>query len=367
MIKKALLAAAITATSFSASADVVKIAIAGPTTGPVAQYGDMAVIGAQMAVAKINEAGGFDGHTLEAVIYDDACDPKQATVVANKIVNDGISFVVGHLCSSSTQPASDIYEEEGVLMITAASTSPDITEQGKELVFRTIGRDDQQGPFAAKFIAQNIKPSKVAVVHDKQQYGEGIAKLVQEELKAAGVNVALFEGVTAGEKDYSALVSKLKSEGVDFVYYGGYHPELGAILRQAHDAKLGATFMGPEGVSNKEIISLGGDGAQGLIATQPKAFNGDAKNAELVKSFEMKKQDASGPFVLPAYAAVQAMADAMDATDSVDPEAVAAQLRSGTKVDSPIGMLTWDAKGDIKDAEFEVVKWSLDETTEKLN
>ena len=137
----ALLASAAT----FASADNIKIALAGPVTGAVAQYGDMQMIGAKMAIEKINEAGGVNGNMLEGVVYDDACDPKQAVAVANKVVNDGISFVVGHLCSSSTQPASDIYEDEGVLMVTAASTSPEITTRGHQMVFRTIGLDSHQG------------------------------------------------------------------------------------------------------------------------------------------------------------------------------------------------------------------------------
>ena len=116
----------------------IKIGIAGPMTGPVAQYGDMQFSGARMAIEQINKNGGVMGEELVGVEYDDVCDPKQAVSVANSLVNDGVRFVVGHLCSSSTQPASDIYEDEGVLMITPASTSPAITERGYELVFRTI-------------------------------------------------------------------------------------------------------------------------------------------------------------------------------------------------------------------------------------
>ena len=141
------------ASGFAMAADNIKIALAGPVTGPVAQYGDMQFVGAKMAIEQINKAGGVNGAQLEGVVYDDACDPKQAVAVANKIVNDGVQFVVGHLCSSSTQPASDIYEDEGILMITAASTSPDITSRGYQLIFRTIGLDSLQGPTAGNFIA----------------------------------------------------------------------------------------------------------------------------------------------------------------------------------------------------------------------
>ena len=216
MIVKSVLGAAVAAATLGASiasADI-KIALAGPVTGPVAQYGDMQFTGAKMAIRMINEAGGINGEKLTAVVYDDACDPKQAVAVANKIVNDEIKYVVGHLCSSSTQPASDVYDDEGILMVTAASTSPDITTRGHQTLFRTIGLDSDQGPTAAKYIINSVKPSRVAVLHDKQQYGEGIATTVKQGLEDAGIAVVAFEGVTAGDKDFSALIAKLKKEKV---------------------------------------------------------------------------------------------------------------------------------------------------------
>ncbi|MDN5596147.1 MAG: ABC transporter substrate-binding protein, partial [Pseudomonas sp.] len=228
----------------SFAADTIKIGIAGPKTGPVTQYGDMQFMGAKQAIADINAKGGVDGKMLEAEEYDDACDPKQAVAVANKVVNDGVKFVVGHLCSSSTQPASDIYEDEGVIMITPAATSPEITARGYKLIFRTIGLDSAQGPAAGNYIADHVKPKIVAVLHDKQQYGEGIATAVKQTLEKKGTKVAVFEGLNAGDKDFSSIIQKLKQANVDFVYYGGYHPELGLILRQAKEKGLNAKFMG---------------------------------------------------------------------------------------------------------------------------
>ncbi len=221
--RKTLLAAATALTlAGAAQAETLKIALAGPATGPVAQYGDMQKIGVLAAIDYINANGGVDGMQLEGVIYDDACDPKQAVAVANKIVNDGITHVVGHLCSSSTEPAADIYDEEGVLMITAASTSPSITEKGYQMIFRTIGLDSMQGTMAASYILDTVKPKTIAIIHDKQQYGEGLATTVKAALEEKGVKPAMFEGVTAGDKDFSALIAKLQKSDVDFVYYGGY-------------------------------------------------------------------------------------------------------------------------------------------------
>ncbi|MGL5400025.1 MAG: high-affinity branched-chain amino acid ABC transporter substrate-binding protein, partial [Plesiomonas shigelloides] len=264
------LSSALALYSAASMAGEVKIGIAGPISGPVAQYGDMQFTGGRIAAELLNQAGGINGDKIVAVEYDDACDPKQAVAVANKVVNDGVKFVIGHLCSASTQPASDVYQDEGVLMVTPASTSPEITAQGYDLVLRTIGLDSDQGPTAAKYIINQVKPQRVAVIHDKQQYGEGIATSVKKGLEGAGIPVVAFEGVTSGDKDFSALLAKLKQQNVDFVYYGGYHPELGLLLRQAQAAGLKARFMGPEGVGNKEISSIAGPASEGLLVTLPK-------------------------------------------------------------------------------------------------
>lgn len=345
----------------AAQADTLKIGIAGPVTGPVAQYGDMQKIGALMAIEQINKAGGINGMQLEGVIYDDACDPKQAVAVANKIVNDEIRHVIGHLCSSSTEPASDIYEEEGVLMVTAASTSPTITEKGYQLIFRTIGLDSLQGPFAARYVIDQVKPKNMAIIHDKQQYGEGLATAVKAEVEKAGITPVMFEGVTAGDKDFSALIAKLKRNNVDFVYYGGYHPELGLILRQSREKGLEAQFMGPEGVGNPDISKIAGEASEGLLVTLPQSFDQNPANQALVEAFKAKGEDPTGPFVFPAYSALQVMTESMKATGSEEPEALAKHMRS-TAFDTTTGKLEFDAKGDLKEFSFVVYNWHADGT-----
>ncbi len=345
--------------SYSVAADTIKIALAGPVTGAVAQYGEMQFIGAKMAIEQINKAGGVNGAMLEGVVYDDACDPKQAVAVANKIVNDEIKYVVGHLCSSSTQPASDIYEDEGIIMITPASTSPEITNRGYKLIFRTIGLDSLQGPTAGNFIADHVKPKNIAVIHDKQQYGEGIATAVKQTVESKGYKVAMFEGINAGDKDFSAMIAKLKQANIDFVYYGGYHPELGLLLRQSAEKGLKAKFMGPEGVGNKELSAIAGPASEGLLVTLPKSFDQDPKNQALVEAFKAKKEDPSGPFVFPAYAAVKVIADGIKIAGSTDTTKVAAALRANN-FDTPTGSLSFDDKGDLKDFSFVVYDWHQD-------
>ncbi|WP_177410882.1 MULTISPECIES: branched-chain amino acid ABC transporter substrate-binding protein [unclassified Pseudomonas] len=341
------------------SADPIRIALVGPVTGAVAQYGDMVFMGSKMAIEQINKAGGVNGSELEGVVYDDACDPKQAVAVANKIVNDGIHYVVGHTCSSSTQPASGIYEDEGILMVTPTATSPEITAQGYELVFRTIGLDNMQAPIAARYVADTVKPKAVAVLHDKQQYGEGIASAFRQELLTKGQNVVLFEGLNAGDRDFSSIVTKMKKEGVDFVYYGGYHPELGLLLRQSAEKGLKARFMGPEGAGNKELSAIAGEASEGLLVTLPKTFDQDPKNENLVAEFKEHKQDPTGPFVFPAYAAVQVIADGLKLAGEDDPSKVASAMRANT-FDTPAGQLAFDDKGDLKDFSFVVYEWHRD-------
>lgn len=342
------------------AADTIKIGIAGPQTGTVSQYGDMQFQGTHAAIELINKAGGINGMQIEAVEYDDACDPKQAVAVANKVVNDGVRYVVGHLCSSSTQPATDVYEEEGVLAITC-STNPSITERGHQLIFRTIGLDSDQGPTAAKYVLSNIKPQRVAIVHDKQQYGEGIAMSVHKALKDAGVEIVMTEGVTPGDKDFSSLITKMKKNNVDFVYYGGYHPELGLILRQSHETGFKARFMGPEAVGNKEISSIAGAGAEGLLVTLPARYDLLEKNKDVVDLMKSKGQDPTGPFVWTSVAAVQTMAKVIGEVGADDTMKVADKIRGNT-IDTAMGPLSWDDKGDLIGFEFGVYEWHADGT-----
>lgn len=353
------LAAALTLAGLANSALAaapIKIAIAGPVTGSVAQYGDMQRIGALAAIEQINKAGGINGSKLEGVIYDDACDPKQAVAVANKVVNDKIKLVVGHVCSGATEAASNVYEDEGVLMMSASATAPSITARGLKMVFRATGLDSVQGPIAAKYIIANYKGKNVAVLHDKQQYGEGLGNTVKKMVEAGGVKVALYEGLNAGDKDYNALITKLKRANVDFVYFGGYHPEMGLLLRQARQAGLKAQFMGPEGVGNKDLSAIAGEASEGMLTTLPKAFELDPKNKAIVDTIKAKKQDPAGIFVMPYYAAVQVLADSIKKIGGTDTKKIAQNLRA-SNFDTAIGNIGFDAKGDVKNFSYVVYRW----------
>lgn len=343
----------------------ITIGIAGPLSGPVAQYGDMQFAGARLAIAHINAEGGVNGQPLEAVEVDDACDPRQAIEAARQLIERDVRFVVGHLCSSSTQPASDLYEANGVLMITPASTNPDITRRGYERVFRTIGLDSMQGAVAAHHLAA-LGKARVGIVHDSQQYGEGIARQVRTTLEELGVSVPVYEGIVSGERNFAAVISRLKQANVDAIYYGGYHPELGLILRQARAAELNAPFMGPEGVGNRDLNSIAGDAADGLLVTLPPEFSRNPENRSLVAALEQQDIDASGPFVLTAYTAVQLIAEGIRRAGSDDPDQVARALRHG-EFDTPIGRLSFQDNGDLTHFDFMVYRWHADGTRTALS
>ncbi|THJ33042.1 high-affinity branched-chain amino acid ABC transporter substrate-binding protein [Lampropedia aestuarii] len=338
------------------AADAIKIGIPQPMTGPNKQYGDQIQAGALTAIDTINAAGGVNGRMLEAVLIDDGCEPKQSVPAANQVVRSGAKFAVAHACSGTTIPAVPIYEDEQIVAITPGATNPAVTDTIKpHFFFRTIGRDDQQGPFAAKYIANTIKPKSVAVLHDKQTYGAGVATQVRDSLLKEGVNVSLFESINVGDSDYSAIITKLKSQAPDLIYFGGYHPELGLLLRQAREQGLKVQFMAPEGTANQDLVAIAGPAIEGLLVTLPADFTKRPENANIVKAFQDAKRDPDGAFQMPAYTAVELIAAAIKAVGD-DPVKVADHLHA-TTFDTAIGKVEFDAKGDLKDFEFAVYEW----------
>ena len=234
----------------------VKVGVAGPFTGPNAAFGAQLKEGAQMAAGEINAKGGLNGQQIVLSFGDDQSDPKQGVSVANKMVGDGVKIVIGHFNSGVTIPASLVYAEHGIVMITPSATNPVITTRNLWNVFRTCGTDDQQGEVAAKYIAANFKNSKIAVAHDKTPYGKGLADFAKQYMNKAGVTEVLYEGINTGEKDMSALVGKLKSSGADIVYWGGLHTEGGLLVRQMRDAGLKTVMMSGDGITTDEFATI---------------------------------------------------------------------------------------------------------------
>ena len=338
-----------------AAADIT-IAVVGPMTGQYAAFGAQFKAGAEMAVEDINARGGLLGEKVQLEIGDDACDPKQAVSVANQLPRKGVKFVAGHYCSGSSIPASKVYAEEGVIQISPASTNPKLTdERPGPGIMRVCGRDDQQGEFVGKFLASTYKDKNIAIVHDKSAYGKGLADDTRRFMNAAGKKEKLYEAITQGEKDYSALVSKLKAQSIDVVYLGGYHTEAGLIVRQMRDQGLKTQFMSGDAMVTKEFWQITGEAGEGALMSFPPDPRRNPASAEVVKKFAAKGIEPEG-YVLYTYAAVQVYAQAVAAARSTDTRKVIDALQKGS-FKTVIGDIAFDAKGDPKTEGYVVYVW----------
>lgn len=339
-----------------AHADIV-IGLIAPLTGPVAAYGEQVKHGAETAVEEINKKGGVNGEQLVLKLADDAGEPKQGVSAANQLVGDGVRFVVGPVTSGVAIPTSDALAENGVLMVTPTATAPDLTTRGLTNVLRTCGRDDQQAEVAANYVLNNLKDKKIAVLHDKGQYGKGLADAFKATLNAGGVTEVFYDGLNAGDKDFSALTSRLKSENVDVIYFGGYHPEGGLLARQLADIGVSATIIGGDGLSNSEFSTIGGGAANGSLFTNAADALKNADSKTAADALAAKGIPAEA-FTLNAYAAVEVLAAGITKAGSAeDADAVAAALKSGEAIPTAIGSLTYGETGDLTSPAFSMFKW----------
>jgi branched-chain amino acid transport system substrate-binding protein len=325
----------------------VRLAIGGPITGGSAAFGAQLKNGVEQAVEDINAAGGILGQKITLSVGDDRADPKEGVSTANKFVGDGVKFVIGHFNSGVTIPASDVYQENGMLVITPAATNPQVTERGMWNVFRVCGRDDQQGGIAGAIIAEKFKGKRVAFVHDKTTYGEGLAEETRKAVNAKGLKEVLFEGVNKDDKDFTALVSKLKGVNPDLVYWGGLHDTGGLILRQMRAQGLRAPMMGGDGMADDEFAAIAGPGAEGTLMTFSPDPRTNPKNKAIVDLFRKKRGFEPQAYTLYSYAAVQVIKQAAEQAKSLDPKKVAEVMHSGKRFDTVLGEIAFDKKGDL--------------------
>jgi branched-chain amino acid transport system substrate-binding protein len=334
----------------------IKIGVAGPITGANAAFGAQLSQGVNQAAADINKAGGILGQKIEVEPGDDVSDPKQGVSVANKFVGDGVKFVIGHFNSGVTIPASDVYAENGVLFITPSATNPKVTDRKLWDAFRTCGRDDQQGMVWAELARDKLKGKKIAVVHDKTTYGKGLADAALDNMHKFGIKEVLYEGVNTGEKDYSAIVSKIKASGADYLMWGGLHTEGGLIIRQMRDQGMKTVMISGDGITDSEFAAIGGPGVEGTLMTfgpEPRN-NPNAKDA--VASFKAKGFDPQG-YTLYSYAGVQIIKQAAEKANSLDPKKVAAAMHSGMTFNTVIGPIAFDKKGDRTTVDYVWYVW----------
>lgn len=352
-------AVAATALAAAAHAQDVVVATAGPMTGGDAIFGEQMKRGAEMAVKDINAAGGLLGKKLKLEIGDDQCEPKQALPVANAMVQKKVVFMAGHYCSGVSIPASAVYQENGILQITPASTNPRLTDEAKAkgwtTVFRTCGRDDIQGKIAGKWVAEKYKGKKVAILHDKTPYGQGIAEETKKAFNAAGQKEALWDSFQKGDKDFTALISKMKAANMDVVYVGSYHTEVGLMVKQAREQGFKAQFISEDALVTEEFWKIAGPAGEGLLMTfAPDPVSNPAAKA-IVEKFKKEGYTPEG-YTLYTYAAFQVYAEAVKKANSFDAKKVAAQIH-GKTFDTVLGKLIYDQKGDVSNSNYVWYVW----------
>ena len=324
----------------------IKVGIAGPLSGKAADTGEQQEVGAQKAVDHLNDKGGLLGKKIVVTSVDDACEPRQAKAVARQMVSEGVVFVVGHVCSAASLAASRIYEKAGIIMISPASTNPKVTDEGGPNVFRVIGRDDQQGTIAGDYLANNHSKSNIAIIHDGQAYGLGLAEFTKRQLNKRGVTEVLFDSYKEGQKDYLSLVEKLVNKKVDVLYAGGYLTDIGIILRQAKKELPNLRLFSGDTLAAEEFLFIAGDAGVGAYFTFGPDMRQKPEAQDVVAA--IREEDAYEPdgYTLYSYGAVQAWAQAVKQAGSLKPKAVINALRTGS-FDTVLGKIGFDKKGDV--------------------
>lgn len=340
----------------ASTANAFRIGVAGPMSGPNAAFGKQMREGVEQAVLDINAAGGIQGRKLELTIEDDVSDPKQGIGVAMAFERKDVRVVIGHFNSGVSIPASEVYAENGTLMISPSSTNPRVTERGMWNVFRTAGRDDQQGEVAAAHIASKFRDKRIAIVHDRTTYGQLLADSFRNAIKSYRLNEVLYDSVTVGEKDFSALVAKLRTARADVIYWGGLQTEAGLILRQMRDAGLATVMISGDGIASSDFATIAGRAAEGTLMTFPPDPRRRPEAQRLVAAMRARGVQPES-YTLYAYAAVEVVRQAAEAARTTDARRIADQLRLGQTNKTVIGDIVFDKKGDVTRPDYVIHTW----------
>ncbi len=335
--------------------DTIKLGVAGAHSGDLASYGLPTVNAAKLVVAELNAKGGVNGKKVELLIEDDVCKPEVATNIATKLVSQGVDVVLGHICSGATKSALPIYKAAGVILISPSATSPELTQSGEyPNFFRTIAPDNMQAKPEVDFALNVLGVKKIAVIHDKGDYGKGVAELAKGFIEKSGKGkVVLFEGVTPGAVDYSAIVQKIKQSQADAVIYGGYHPEAAKIVSMMRKKRMSTAFLSDDGVKDATFIKVAGKDAEGVYATGPKDNSKNPASQAAVAAHKKAYNSDPGAFYESAYSASLAILNAINKAGSTEIAAVTKALQT-EKVDTPVGTINFDAKGDAVGVGFAI-------------
>jgi branched-chain amino acid transport system substrate-binding protein len=335
--------------------DTIKLGCGGVISGDLAPYGISAVRGVEIAIEDINAKGGILGKKIELLVGDDVCKPEVAVNMATKLVSDGAQMIVGHVCSGATIAANKIYKDAGLIVVSSASTNDDLTLKGEHPnFFRTISYDGAQADLMANFVKNNLKTKTVALIHDKGDYGKGQMELVRKVFEdLGGVEVVLFEGVTTGAVDYSAIVQKVKRSKAEVTMWGGYHSDASKIVGMIKKKKVNTIFFGADGIIGDNFVQLAGKYSDGVYATGPNDTSNNPLYKEISAKHQAKYGEAPGTFFHNGYACVQALAAAAEKAGSLDYDKMRAAMFE-IKVDSPLGPIGFDTNGDVIGAGFSV-------------
>jgi len=327
--------------------DTIKLGVAGAHSGDLASYGIPAVRAAELVVADINAKGGVLGKQVELVVEDDVCKPEVATNTATKLASQNVNLVLGHICSGATKAALGIYKDKNIITMSPSATNPDLTQSGEYPNFyRTIAPDDAQARLEVDFALNTLNLKKLAVLHDKGDYGKGLAEFAKKFIEASGAaEVVLYEGVTPGAVDYSAVVQKIKRSGAEGVIFGGYHPEASKIVMQMRKKKMDTPFISDDGVKDDTFIKVAGKYAEGVYATGPRDTTSNPMAQKAAEEHKAKYKEDYGAFFINAYSATLALLNAVEKAGSTDYEAVSKALKT-EYVETPLGKISFDERGD---------------------
>jgi len=329
------------------AADTIKMGVAGPHSGDLASYGIPTVKAAELVVKDINAKGGVLGKQVELLVEDDVCKPEVATNTATKLISEGVNVVLGHICSGATKAALGIYKDSNIPVMSPSATNPALTQSGDyPNFFRTIASDDAQARLEVDFALDTLKLKKIAVLHDKGDYGKGLAEFAKAFLeKDPRAEVVLFEGITPGAVDYSAVVQKIKRSGAEAVIFGGYHPEASKIVTQMRKKRMDTIFISDDGVKDDTFIKVAGKYAEGVYATGPMDVSKNPMAIAANEAHQKAYGSDPGAFYLNAYSAALALLNAIEQAGSTDYDAVTNALRT-KDVETPLGKIRFDERGD---------------------
>jgi branched-chain amino acid transport system substrate-binding protein len=340
------------------AAETIRIGVAGAHSGDLASYGLPTVAAVQFVVDEVNASGGISGKKIDLIKMDDACKPELAVHAAQKLISDQVDAVIGHICSGATKSALGLYRDARIIVISPSATNVDLTKSGEyPNFFRTIAPDDAQARLEVDFAMTQLKLKTYAVIHDKGDYGKGFAEFARGFLEKAGASVLLFEGVTPGAVDYSAIVQKIKQSQAEAVIYGGYHPEAAKIVMGMKKKKMKPLFLSDDGVKDETFIKVAGQFAEGIYATGPIDTTRSPMAVAAIEKHKVTFNADPGAFYLNAHAAIRALVNAMEKAGSTDWEILAKTLRAEW-VETPLGKISFDDRGDAKGIGFEMYQVS---------